>query len=235
MGCPPPRRPVMSASADQPSTANSRSYPAHCPERLSGLWNKRPRNPNLGSRNSRRVHPPPIQPVEQGGELRPGQAHDPVADRRPFERAAFQPLPDQHQPRPVIDEQLHAIAALRAEHEDRAAERILLQDRLHRPRQTIGAAAEINRARGNQHPRPRRQALRDNRRLLRRAPAPPTRRSRQNLNPPETVPINWQITWQTSLPASTARDRIIPPPSAPARREQRFAYGLSQNFSAPDL
>ena len=72
--------------------------------------------------------------------------------------------------------------------------------------------------------RPRRQALRDNRRLLRRAPAPPTRRSRQNLNPPETVPINWQITWQTSLPASTARDRIIPPPSAPARREQRFAY-----------
>jgi hypothetical protein len=23
--------------------------------------------------------------------------------------------------------------------------------------------------------------------------------SRQNLNPPETVPINWQITWQTSL------------------------------------
>src|SRR5205085_4172729 len=50
--------------------------------------------------------------------------------------------------------------------------------------------------------RSRRQALRDNRRLLRRAPAPPPRRSRQNVNPPETVPINWQITWQTSLPAS---------------------------------
>src|SRR3954447_9337287 len=50
--------------------------------------------------------------------------------------------------------------------------------------------------------RPRRQALRDNRRLRRRAPAAPTRHSRQNLNPPETVPINWQITWQTSLPTS---------------------------------
>src|SRR3954452_12798475 len=41
-----------------------------------------------------------------------------------------------------------------------------------------------------------------NRRLLRRIPAPPPRRSRQNLNALETVPINWQITWQTSLPAS---------------------------------
>src|SRR3954463_1153397 len=74
--------------------------------------------------------------------------------------------------------------------------------------------------------RSRRQALRDNRGLPRRAPAPPPRRSRQTLNPPETVPINWQITWQTSLPASTARDRIITPPSAPARREQRFAYAV---------
>jgi hypothetical protein len=38
MACPPPRRPVTSASADQPSTASSRSYPAHCPERLSGYY-----------------------------------------------------------------------------------------------------------------------------------------------------------------------------------------------------
>ena len=38
MGCPPPRRPVTSASTDQPSTASSRSYPAHCPEWLSGYY-----------------------------------------------------------------------------------------------------------------------------------------------------------------------------------------------------
>ena len=77
--------------------------------------------------------------------------------------------------------------------------------------------------------RSRRQALRDNRRLLRRAPAPPPRRSRQNLNPPETVPINWQITWQTSLPASTEQGRIIRSLSAPAICEQRLAYGASMD------
>ena len=76
--------------------------------------------------------------------------------------------------------------------------------------------------------RPRRQALRDNRRLLRRAPASPPRRSRQNLDPPETVPINWQITWQTSLPASPEQGRIIRSPSAPARWGQRFAYDVAQ-------
>src|SRR4051794_30225055 len=82
--------------------------------------------------------------------------------------------------------------------------------------------------------RSRRKALRDNRRLLRRAPVPPTRRSRQNLNPPETVPINWQITWQTSLPASTEQGRIIRSPSAPARREQRFAYDRLRPWRACD-
>src|SRR3954463_9064730 len=81
--------------------------------------------------------------------------------------------------------------------------------------------AQRNRARD----RPRRQALRDNCRLLRRAPAPPPWRSRQNLNPPETVPINWQITWQISLPASLKQGRIIRSPSASTRREQRLAYG----------
>src|SRR4051812_4279869 len=102
------------------------------------------------------MHAPPIEPVKQGGELRTGHRHHPVADRRPFERAALQPLPDQHQARAVIDEQLHAVRSLRAEHENRAAEPVLLQDRLHRPRQPVGAAAEIDRARGNQDPYPRR-------------------------------------------------------------------------------
>src|SRR4051794_26982581 len=81
--------------------------------------------------------------------------------------------------------------------------------------------------------RPRRQALRDNRRLLRRAPAPPPRRARQNLNPPETVPINWQITWQTSLPVSPERGRIIRLPSALARRGQRLAYPAPSGMSRP--
>src|SRR5437764_5600796 len=65
-------------------------------------------------------------------------------------------------------------------------------------------------------PCPRCQALRDNRRLLRIAPASPPRRSRQNLHPTKTVPINWQITWHTIPPASINRgSRITPSPSPP--------------------
>src|SRR3954468_12422567 len=87
----------------------------------------------------------------------------------------------------------------------------------------VQSVAQCDRARY----RSRRKALRDNRRLLRRAPAPPTRHSRQHLNTTETVPINWQITWQTSLPASTEQGRIIRSPSAPAICEQRLAYAAS--------
>jgi hypothetical protein len=48
--------------------------------------------------------------------------------------------------------------------------------------------------------RTRRKTLSDNCRLVRGAPAPASLRPRQNLDAPETLPINWQITWQTSLP-----------------------------------
>src|SRR5215472_7232327 len=46
-------------------------------------------------------------------------------------------------------------------------------------------------------PSTRRQALRDNRRLVCITPATPPRRSRQNLHPTKAVPINWQIIWHT--------------------------------------
>src|SRR5437016_3442528 len=74
-------------------------------------------------------------------------------------------------------------------------------------------------------PCPRCQALRDNRRLLRIAPASPPRRSRQNLHPTKTVPINWQITWHTIPPASINRgSRITPSPSPAARWGSGSAY-----------
>jgi peptidoglycan hydrolase-like protein with peptidoglycan-binding domain len=38
------------------------------------------------------------------------------------------------------------------------------------------------------------------------------------------VPINWQITWQTSLPVSPEQGRIIRLLSALARRGQNLAY-----------
>src|SRR4051795_11416601 len=49
MACPPPRRPVTSASADQPSTASSRSYPAHCPSSLAGIMEQRTSEPRFGT------------------------------------------------------------------------------------------------------------------------------------------------------------------------------------------
>src|SRR5271170_2305258 len=98
------------------------------------------------------VHPPPIQSLEQRGQLRRGQPHDPVADRRPFEPGPLQPLPDQHQAGPVIDQNLHPVGAFRAEHEDRPAERVLPQHRLHRRRQAVSAPAEVDRPRCDQHP-----------------------------------------------------------------------------------
>ena len=60
--------------------------------------------------------------------------------------------------------------------------------------------------------RPRCQALRDNRRLLRIAPASPPRRSRQNLHPTKIVPIIWQIIWHT-----------IPLPDLPMQQDHPIA------------
>ena len=57
---------------------------------------------NLRPGDPRGVHPPPIEPVKQSGELCSGPAHHSLADRRPLERAPLQPLPDQHQARAVI-------------------------------------------------------------------------------------------------------------------------------------
>src|SRR5215472_3899266 len=105
----------------------------------------------------RGVDPPPIEPFKQRRKLRRGQPHHPVADRRPFEFGSLEPLPDQHQAGPVINQHLHPVRSFRAENEDRAAEWVLLEHRLHRRCQAIGATPEINRTRRNQHSHPRRR------------------------------------------------------------------------------
>lgn len=64
------------------------------------------------------------------------------------------------------------VGPFRAEHDDRAAERVLLQDRLHRPCHTVGAAAEINRVRDDLHSCPRWQAPRQRRSATVLATAP---------------------------------------------------------------
>jgi hypothetical protein len=65
--------------------------------------------------------------------------------------------------------------------------------------------------------RPRSETLRDNRRLLRRAPMPSPRRSTQHLHATVTVPINWQITWQT-IYLALARTRQDQPITAVLRK-----------------
>src|SRR5215469_13871956 len=73
--------------------------------------------------------------------------------------------------------------------------------------------------------RPRSHALRDNRSLLRNTPAVPPRRSRQNLHPTKTVPINWQITWHTiPLLDQNHCSRITPLPPSAARWGSGSAY-----------
>src|SRR6516162_7604204 len=73
--------------------------------------------------------------------------------------------------------------------------------------------------------RPRCHALRDNRSLLRITPAAPPRRSRQNLHPTKTVPINWQITWHTiPLLDQNHCSRITPLPPSAARWGSGSAY-----------
>src|SRR3954451_8646809 len=97
---------------------------------------------------------------------------------------SFQPLRHQNQTCPVVDEQLHPVRAARAEHEDVAGERVQAQRDLHQGRQTIHAAAKIDRRRPDQHPDPRRR--RDHRpsaASTRRKAAPSTSRPTRTLTP----------------------------------------------------
>ena len=72
--------------------------------------------------------------------------------------------------------------------------------------------------------RPRRQAFRNNRRLLRGAPAPSPRRPGQHLHATKTVPIIWQMTWHTILLPRSKRGSISPSPSPAARWRSASAY-----------
>src|SRR6516225_3219474 len=110
---------------------------------------------------ARGVHPPPIEPFKQRCKLRCGQSHHPVADRRPLESRPFQPLPDQHQAGPIIDQYLHPVRPLRAKHEHGAAEGVLPEHQLYHRGQAIGTTSEINRTRRNQHSHSRRRRARE--------------------------------------------------------------------------
>jgi hypothetical protein len=74
------------------------------------------------------AHARPIQAFDQGRELRGRQAHDPVLDLRPAERAFLQPFGEQAQPRAIPDDQLDSIGALGTEHKDRVQKGTIVSD-----------------------------------------------------------------------------------------------------------
>src|SRR3954447_8890571 len=58
----------------------------------------------------RRVHPLPIEPFAQGGELGCGQPHDPVLDLGPAELTLLQPLGHENHARAVPEDKLDPVS-----------------------------------------------------------------------------------------------------------------------------
>src|SRR3954468_3580547 len=98
----------------------------------------------------RRVHPLPIQPFEQGGELGCGQPHGPVLDLRPAELTLLQPLGHENHARAVPEDKLDPVSAFGPEHVNRARERVGAHRLTHERRQAIGPFAEVDRPRRHQ-------------------------------------------------------------------------------------
>src|SRR3954468_13108076 len=117
---------------------------AHAGEPFCSAWNGRHRD------LPRRVHPLPIEPFEQGGELGCGQPHDPVLDLGPTELALFEPLGDENHARAVPEHQLDPVSAFGPEHVNRARERVGAHRLTHERRQAIHTLAEVDRARRHQ-------------------------------------------------------------------------------------
>src|SRR3954469_3012751 len=116
----------------------------HVDELFCSAWNSRHRD------LPRRVHPLPIEPFEQGGELGCGQPHHPVLDLRPAELALFQPLGDENYAGAVPEDQLDPVGAFGPEHIDCARERVGAHRLTHESRQAVHPLAEVDRARRHQ-------------------------------------------------------------------------------------
>src|SRR3954449_5903657 len=80
---------------------------AHAGEPFCSAWNGRHRD------LPRRVHPLPIEPFEQGGELGCGEPHDPVLDLRPAELTLLQPRGHENHARAVPEDKLDPVSRLR--------------------------------------------------------------------------------------------------------------------------
>src|SRR3954471_20715236 len=112
---------------------------AHADELFCSAWNSRHRN------LPRRVHPLPIQPFEQGGELGCREPHHPVLDLGPAELTLLQPLGHENHARAVPEDQLDPVSSFGPEHIDRARERVGAHRLPHESRETVCPFAEVDR------------------------------------------------------------------------------------------
>src|SRR3954471_5116723 len=103
----------------------------HVGELFCSAWNSRRRD------LPRRVHPLPIEPFEQDGELGCREPHHPVPDLGPAELALFQPLGDENYARAVPEDQLDPVSSFGPEHIDRARERVGAHRLPHERREAI--------------------------------------------------------------------------------------------------
>src|SRR3954471_10153161 len=126
----------------------------HVDELFCSAWNSRHRD------LPRRVHPLPIEPFEQDGELGCREPHHPVLDLGPAELALFQPLGDENHARAIPEHQLDPVSSFGPEHVNRARERVGAHRLPHESRETVCPFAEVhrpgrhhdaNRARGPDH------------------------------------------------------------------------------------
>src|SRR5215472_10537737 len=98
----------------------------------------------------------PVQAVHQRGELRSGEPHHTIADRRPSECVLLQTFPQQHQSGPVPGHNLQTVCSLRTEDKNRSRERIMAELLAHQRGETVGAFAEIHGLRRDHDLLPRR-------------------------------------------------------------------------------
>ncbi len=148
------------------------------------------------------MHAGPVHSGQKRGELGRVHAHDAVNDGRPFKGAVLEPLPIQNEAAAIPDEDLDAVGALGSEHDCNARKRVLTERLLGKRGQAIGAFAEIDRPRSDQHSQARRR--RQHQRLRRKAENTSASASAPGRPPIRTLAPAISTSMETSAAADAA-------------------------------
>src|SRR5438874_8891173 len=97
-----------------------------------------------------------VLPVNERGELRCGQSHHAIADRRPPEGPVLQSFPEQHQAGPVPRQNFYSVGSFASKYKNCPRKRILTERFAHQRGEPVCTLSKINRFAGHQHPQARR-------------------------------------------------------------------------------